>query len=110
MLKKELELLEFEENDPPLLDCLYVVVSNKKHDSGYKKYKIYGIVRDNKGKTVYKKCLSTTSDTIHFAPIDFGIINIDSIETNLFRFFIGGNKSFKVTERLSNFCVEVVRA
>lgn len=29
MLKKELELLEFEENTPPLLNELYVVVSNK---------------------------------------------------------------------------------
>lgn len=112
MLKKELELLEFEENDPPLLNELYVVVSNKKHDSGYKKYKIYGIARDDKGKIVYKKCLSTISDVIHFETyekISLGTLNIDSIETNLFRFFILGPKKFKVTGRLSDFCVEVVR-
>lgn len=109
MTKKELELLEFEENDPPLLDCLYVVVSNKKHESGYKKYKIYGTTRDSKGNLVYKKCLSTMSDVIHFETIDFGTLNVDSIETNLFRFFVFGPKRFKVTGRLSDFCVEVVR-
>lgn len=52
------------------------------------------------------------SDVIHFETfekISLGTLNIDSIETNLFRFFIFGPKKFKVTGSLSDFCVEVVR-
>ena len=46
MNKNELEKLEFENaftDDIPLLDNLYVVISNVEHDSGYLMYKIYGI-------------------------------------------------------------------
>ena len=53
MTKDELNKLEkitFTE-EIPLLDELYVVVSNKKHDSGYKMYKIYGVAYDNNNET-----------------------------------------------------------
>ena len=102
MTKKKLEKLEkiaFLEAIP-LLDELYVVVSNKKHDSGYKKYKIYGIA-DSDGKTTYAKCLSEWSDVIHIVPtflIEWSnyyvtVLSIDSIETNLFHIFVRNAKN-----------------
>lgn len=107
--KKELEQLEFEHNTPPLLDQLYVVVSNRKHDSGYKMYKIYGVVYEG-AEITYKKCLSECSDVINLeCAKDFTWVRIDSIETNLFRFFLTGSKKFRITGRLSDFNVEVVR-
>ena len=108
--KQELELLEFEYDEPPLLDCLYAVISNKKHESGYKKYKIYGVVR-NGTKITYQKCLSECSDVINLEGLcEFSSVRIDSIETNLFRFFlISNSKKFKVTGRLSDFMVEIVK-
>lgn len=109
MTKKELAQLEFENNNPPLLDTLYVVVSNRKHDSGYKMYKIYGLV--HKGSdVVYQKCLSECSDVINFSvPQGFMHFNVDSKETNLFRFFLDGDDRFMVLGRLSSFIVDVVK-
>ena len=117
MKKKELEKLEMIKynEEIPLLDELYVIVSNKKHDSGYKKYKIYGIADDNKGIT-YAKCLSEYSDVIHIVPTFLNewcnyyapLLSIDSIETNLFRIFVR-NARIKVKYNLSDFEFEIVK-
>ena len=117
MKKKDLEKLElvtYDENIP-LLDELYVVVSNKKHDSGYKMYKIYGIA-DSDEKTTYAKCLSEWSDVIHIVPtflINWSnyyapVLSIDSIETNLFHIFVR-NAKIKVKYNLSDFEFEIVK-
>lgn len=116
MKKRELEKLEMIKynEDIPLLDELYVVVSNEKHDSGYKKYKIYGIANDNRSIT-YAKCLSEWSDVIHIVPtflIEWSnyyapLLSIDSIETNLFHIFVR-NAKIKVKYNLSDFEFEIV--
>ena len=117
MKKRDLERLELITYDEaiPLLDELYVVVSNKKHGSGYKKYKIYGIA-DSDGKTTYAKCLSEWSDVIHIVPtflIEWSnyyapLLSIDSIETNLFHIF-ARNAKIKVKYNLSDFEFEIVK-
>ena len=110
----KLEKIAFLE-EIPLLDELYVVVSNKKHDSGYKMYKIYGIA-DSDGKTTYAKCLSEWSDVIHIAPTFLNnwsnyyapVLSIDSIETNLFHIFVR-NAKIKVKYNLSDFEFEIIK-
>ena len=111
---ERLELITYDENIP-LRDELYVVVWNKKHDSGYKKYKIYGIA-DSDGKTTYAKCLSKCSDVIHIVPTFLNawydyyapVLSIDSIETNLFHIFVR-NAKIKVKYNLSDFEFEIVK-
>ena len=117
MKKKELEKLEMIKYNEaiPLLDELYVIVSNNKHDSGYKKYKIYGIADDNRDIT-YAKCLSEYSDVIHIVPTFLNewsnyyapVLSIDSIETNLFHIFVR-NAKIKVKYNLSDFEFEIVK-
>ena len=113
----ELEKVAFLE-EIPLLDELYVVVSNKKHDSGYKMYKIYGIAYDdeNRREITYAKCLSECSDVIHIVPTILKewnggylpLLSIDSIETNLIRIFVRLAK-IKVKYNLSDFEFEIVK-
>ena len=117
MKKRDLEKLELITYDEaiPLLDELYVVVSNKKHGSGYKKYKIYGIA-DSDGKTTYAKCLSEWSDVIHIVPTFLNewsnyyapVLSIDSIETNLFHIFVRNGK-IKLKYNLSDFEFDIVK-
>lgn len=116
MNKEELEKLEFEiafTDDIPLLDDLYVVISNEEHDSGYLMYKIYGVAY---GKT-YAKCLSDCSDVIHITPTfirgnseyRLPLLSIDSIEPNLFRIFTRNKDSrIKVKSTFSDFEFEIV--
>ena len=101
----------------PLLDELYVVVSNKKHDSGYKMYKIYGIGYGNNREITYAKCLSEWSDAIHIVPTflnEWGdyyyssVLSIDSMETNLIRIFVC-NAKIKVKYNLSDFEFEIIK-
>ena len=100
----------------PLLDELYVVVSNKKHASGYKMYKIYGIAYGNNREITYAKCLSEWSDAIHIVPTCLNewngcylpLLSIDSIETNLFHIFVRIAK-IKVKYNLSDFEFEIVK-
>ena len=120
MKKKELEKLEMIKynEDIPLLDELYVVVSNKKHDSGYKMYKIYGIAYDdeNRREITYAKCLSEWSDAIHIVPTflnEYGdyyspVLSMDSMETNLIRIFVR-NAKIKVKYNLSDFEFEIIK-
>ena len=118
MKKKELEKLELitYNEDIPLLDELYVIVSNKKHDSGYKMYKIYGFAYGNNREITYAKCLSEISDVIHIDPtflIEWSnyyapVLSIDSIETNLFHIFVR-NAKIKVKYNLSDFEFEIVK-
>ena len=118
MTKKELEKLEVitYSEEIPLLNELYVVVSNDIHDSGYKKYKIYGIAYGDNRKITYAKCLSEISDVIHVVPTFlkvcdvyyFPVLSMDSIETNLIRIFVRKAK-IKVMYRLSDFQFEIIK-
>ena len=118
MTKDELNKLEkiaFTE-EIPLLDELYVVVSKKKHDSGYKMYKIYGVAYDNNNEITYAKCLSEWADVIHIIPTCLNewnsqylpLLSIDSIETDSIRIFVRLAK-IKVKYNLSTFEFEIVK-
>ena len=118
MTKDELNKLEkitFTE-EIPLLDELYVVVSNKKHDSGYKMYKIYGIAYGNNSEIIYAKCLSEWADVINIVPTCLNewnghylpLLSMDSTETNLISIFIR-NAKIKVKYNLSTFEFEIVK-
>lgn len=120
MTKKKLEKLEkiaFLE-EIPLLDELYVVVSNEKHDSGYKMYKIYGIAYNDKNhrEITYARCLSEWSDVINIVPTFLNecgdyyspVLSMDSMEINLFRIFVR-NAKIKVKFNLSDFEFEIVK-
>lgn len=112
---KNLENITYGE-EIPLLDELYVVVSNRKHDSGYKMYKIYGIAHGDKKEITYAKCLSEISDVINIIPTflnvcasyNMPLLLIDSIETNMFRIFVRKSK-IKVKYTLSDFVFEIVK-
>ena len=119
MTKEELEKLEVVTTcleEVPLLDDLYVVVSNDIHDSGYKKYKIYGIAYGKNREITYAKCLSKVSDVIHIVPtflreVDdyyLPVLSIDSIETNLIHIFVRKAK-IKVKYRLSDFEFDIIK-
>lgn len=121
MNKEELEKLELENvftNNIPLLDELYVVISNEEHDSGYLMYKIYGVAYGKNREITYAKCLSVCSDVIHIAPTfirgiseyRLPLLSIDSKEPNLFRIFIRNKDKIKVKFTLSDFEFEIVEA
>lgn len=120
MNKNELEKLELENvftNDIPLLDNLYVVISNEEHDSGYLMYKIYGVAYGKNREITYAKCLSDCSDIIHITPTfirgnseyRFPLLSIDSREPNLFRIFTRNKDNrIKVISTFSDFEFEIV--
>ena len=118
MTKKELEKLEVitYSEEIPLLNELYVIVSNDIHDSGYKKYKIYGVAYGENREITYAKCLSTISDVIHIVPTFLNtwdvyysrVLSMDSTETNLIRIFVRKAK-IKVMYRLSDFEFEIIK-
>lgn len=118
MKRNELEKLEkiTYDEEIPLLDELYIVVSNRKHDSGYNMYKIYGIAYGYNRKITYAKYLSEISDVIHIVPTSINVcasyylplLSIDSIETNMFRIFVRNSK-IKVKATLSDFEFEIVK-
>ena len=120
MNKEELDKLEFENvftNDIPLLDELYVVISNEEHDSGYLMYKIYGVSYGKNREITYAKCLSDCSDVIHITPTfirgfseyRLPLLSIDSIEPNLFRIFTRNKDNrIKVESTFSDFEFEIV--
>lgn len=112
---KNLENITYDE-EIPLLDELYVVVSNRKHDSGYKMYKVYGVAHGEKREITYAKCLSEISDVINIIPTFVNecgsyylpSLSIDSMETNMFRIFVRKSK-IKVKATLSDFVFEIVK-
>lgn len=120
MNKSELEKLEFENaftDDIPLLDNLYVVISNEEHDSGYLMYKIYGVAYGKNREITYAKCLSDCSDVIRITPTfirgnseyRLPLLSIDSIEPNLFRIFTRNKDNrIKVKSTFSDFEFEIV--
>ena len=119
MTVKELEKLEFENvftNDIPLLDELYILISNEVHDSGYLMYKIYGVAYGKNREIIYAKCLSDCSDVININPtfirgydgLHLSVLSIDSNEPNLFRMFIRNKDKIKVKFTLSDFEFEIV--
>ena len=112
---KKLEKITFDE-EIPLLDELYVVITNRKHESGYKTYKVYGVAHGDKREITYAKCLSEISDVIHIIPTFVNeccsyylpLLSIDSIETNMFRIFVRNSK-IKVNANFSDFEIEIVK-
>ena len=112
---KKLEKITFDE-EIPLLDELYVVITNKRHDSGYKTYKVYGVAHGEKREITYAKCLSEISDVIHIIPTFVNeccsyylpLLSIDSMETNMFRIFVRKSK-IKVNANFSDFEIEIVK-
>ena len=112
---KKLEKITFDE-EIPLLDELYVVVSNRRHESGYKTYKVYGVAHGEKREITYAKCLSEISDVIHIVPTFLNewhgyysrVLSMDSIETNLIRIFVRKAK-IKVKANFSDFEFEIVK-
>lgn len=112
---KKLEKITFDE-EIPLLDELYVVITNRRHESGYKTYKVYGVAHGDKREITYAKCLSEISDVIHIIPTfvyECGsyylpLLSIDSIETNMFRIFVRHSK-IKVKDNFSDFDFEIVK-
>lgn len=120
MTKEELKKLEVIDwkDEIPLLDELYVFVSNKVHDSGYKMFKIYGVAYGkNRCEMTYAKCLSEWSDVIHITPTfvnkigdyNMHLLSIDSQEENVFRIFLTHKYKIKVTYNLSDFEIEIVK-
>ena len=118
MKRNELEKLEkiTYDEEIPLLDELYVVITNRKHESGYKTYKVYGVAHGEKREITYAKCLSEISDVINIIPTFVNeccsyylpLLSIDSIETNMFRIFVRHSK-IKVKATLSDFEFEIVK-
>ena len=118
MKRNELEKLEkiTYDEEIPLLDELYVVITNIKHDSGYKTYKVYGVAYGYNRKITYAKYLSEISDVINIIPTfvnEYGsyylpLLSIDSIETNMFRIFVRHSK-IKVNGNFSDFEIEIVK-
>lgn len=112
---KELEVIDWKD-EIPLLDELYVSVSNNKHDSGYKMFKIYGVAYGNNREITYAKCLSEWSDAIHIVPTFLNecgdyyspVLSMDSMNINLFRIF-ARNARIKVKYNLSDFEFEIVK-
>ena len=99
MTRKELEQLELVSINEviPLLTSIYIIVSKKKHDSGFKKYEVYG-VRNVKGDIEWAKKLTQNCDVIHFREKnDFRNMikgfEIDSLECNVIHLF---GTTFKV--------------
>ena len=119
MNKNELEKLELENvftNDIPLLDNLYVVISNEVHDSGYLMYKIYGVAYGRNREITYAKCLSEISDVIHIVPTfirgnseyRLSLLSIDSEESNSSRIFTRGKAKIKIKDTFSDFEFEII--
>ena len=118
---EELEELELENKntfikDIPLLDELYVFISNEVHDSGFLMYKIYGVVYGRNREITYAKCLSDYSDVIHITPTfirgnseyRLSLLSIDSEESNSFRIFTRGKAKIKIKDTFSDFEFEII--
>ena len=123
MTRKELEQLEHRkwEENVPLLDELYLIVDRKKHDSGYRLLKVYGIAfSDDYSQKVYCKELTNSSDVIDFRyeikdleklnkNWGFPPFSIDCLECNVIRYFARqGEYKFRVGKELSSFEITLV--
>ena len=119
MTIEELEQIELETafaNDIPLLDELYVVISNEVHDSGYLMYKIYGVAYGKNKGIIYAKLLTEISDVIHITPkfmrgdskYRLPLVSIDSEEPNSFRIFTRGKAKIKIKDTFSDFEFEII--
>lgn len=119
---EELEELALENKDAfiediPLLDELYVFISNEVHDSGYLMYKIYGVVYGKDKEIIYAKRLTQSSDVIHITPTflrgdsEYRLpeISIDSNEPNSFRIFTRCKSKIKINCTFSDFEFDIVK-
>ena len=126
-LKAE-ELQKFEpynwKEEIPLLDELYVVPCNKRHDSGYRFIKIYGVKYNKNREIEYAKLLADFSDVLHVnvalstfpekyielfkEKIAMRLYRVDFLEKNVARYFANSFTQFRVKGTLSDFDFEVV--
>ena len=118
---EELEELELENKntlikDIPLLDELYVFISNEVHDSGFLMYKIYGVVYGKDKEIIYTKRLTQSSDVIHITPTflrcdsEYRLpeISIDSAESNSFRIFTRCGVKIKINRTFPDFEFDII--
>lgn len=92
----------------PLLDCIYVIPTRRKHDSGYMCMEIIGTAINGN----YKKKLATSSDVIDFNSMfndKYGLLSMDLEETGIIRFFSRGCKFKVIFYGISSFVVELVK-
>lgn len=130
MERKELEklpVLDFNEK-VPLLDALYVVSSDKNHESGWKFIEVYGIAYGKNNKILFAKKLTDCADVIHVS-VDLKtfdpeylektkffdgtfLYKVDFMETGVAHYFPGfARTKFRVSGCwFSDFRVEVVYA
>lgn len=111
-MKEDLLKAKIEEfgHDVPLLDCIYIIQTRRKHDSGYMCMEIIGT--NEKG---YQKKLATNSDIIDLSKIFVDkkrlgwLISIDVPEYNVMRIFSNSGK-FKVNYHgMSSFNFDLVQ-
>lgn len=108
-MKKELLTLENEKLfvDIPLLDCIYIITTRRKHDSGYMCMEIIG-----ENEEGYKKKLATFSDVVDldkiFAKKTSMFLSIDSPEYNVIRLFSHIGRFKVIHYGISTFSIDLV--
>lgn len=87
----------------PFLDDIYILPTNKKHDSGYK---IMYIVGQNRKNNEYY-LLDTMSDVVNFGGLDKYIrnLNVDILDNGIIHFWSNYQKMI-VPVRVSNCFIE----
>lgn len=110
-MKKELLEIEHEKflADIPLLDCIYVIPTRRKHESGYKCMEVIGWNRDG-----YIKKLATYSDVFQIGEIfsnrhDYFHISMDIPECGVLRFFSHSFKFEVIHYGISTFQIALVK-
>lgn len=94
----------------PLFDYIYMLPTNKKHDSGYKLMYVIGCVVDLKTKKEKLYLLDQYCDILNFGNYlsENHPIKIDVIENNIIRFFNNAYK-FKCTYNCSHCCFDMIK-
>ena len=105
---KELPQEEWENTNGLIVDTITIIITNRKHDSGYKIYESYGY----RAKDGYHKKIGC-HDVIDF--VNYGeaeymdySISVDSEETGMFRIFNHCGQ-FKIIHSLSSLVIMPIR-
>ena len=104
---RELPKEDYRKTEGLVVDCIYIIITNRKHESGYKIYESYGVSND----WSYAKRIGS-HDVINFQqdkhPDTWRYpICIDSSETGVFRLFNSFGK-IKILWNVSTLVVEPV--
>lgn len=105
---KELPKEQYTLSEGLVVDCIYIIITNRKHDSGYKIYESYAVSND----WSYAKRIGS-HDVINFEPCKYQDkwrypIAIDSIETGMFRLFTHYGK-IRIKWNVSTLVLEPVK-